>query len=96
LTTKYLLKKVLKGLLPNENLVRPKMGFEVPVGKWFRTNMQGFLREVLLSETATKRGLFKPGAVRHMVEQHTNGRQDFAHQLWSLLMLELWYRRFID
>src|SRR5688572_965267 len=96
LTTKYILKRVLKGLLPEENLVRPKMGFGVPVGKWFRTNMQGFLREVLLSETATKRGLFKPGAVRHMVEQHTDGRQDFAHQLWSLLMLELWYKRFID
>jgi len=96
LTTKYLLKKVLKGLLPNENLVRRKMGFGVPVGKWFRTDMQGFLREVLLSDTATKRGLFKPNAIRHMVEEHTDGRQDFAHQLWSLLMLELWYRRFID
>ena len=96
LTTKYLLKKVLKGLLPAENLVRPKMGFGVPVGKWFRNEMQGFLREVLLSESATGRGVFKPEAVRHMVEQHIEGRQDFAHQLWSLLMLELWYRRFID
>jgi asparagine synthase (glutamine-hydrolysing) len=96
LTTKYLLKKVLKGLLPAENLVRPKMGFGVPVGKWFRNEMQGFLCEVLLSESATRRGVFKPEAVRHMVEQHTEGRQDFAHQLWSLLMLELWYQRFID
>jgi asparagine synthase (glutamine-hydrolysing) len=96
LTTKYLLKKVLKGLLPAENLVRPKMGFGVPVGKWFRNEMQGFLREVLLSESATRRGVFKPEAIRHMVEQHTKGRQDFAHQLWSLLMLELWYQRFID
>ena len=96
LTTKYLLKKVLKGLLPAENLVRPKMGFGVPVGKWFRNEMQGFLREVLFSESATRRGVFKPEAVRRMVEQHTEGRQDFAHQLWSLLMLELWYQRFID
>jgi asparagine synthase (glutamine-hydrolysing) len=96
LTTKYLLKKVLKGLLPVENLNRPKMGFGVPVGQWFRNEMQGFLREVLLSETATKRGLFKPAAVKRMVEQHTEGRQDYAHQLWSLLMLELWYKRFID
>ena len=96
LTTKYLLKKVLKGLLPSENLTRRKMGFGVPVGRWFRNEMQGFLREVLLSDSATKRGLFKPKAVRHMVEEHTEGRQDFAHQLWSLLMLELWYKRFID
>ncbi len=96
LTTKYILKRVLKGLLPQENLVRPKMGFGVPVGHWFRNQMQAFVREVLLSESATKRNLFKPEAVRYMVDQHTEGRQDFAHQLWSLLMLELWYRRFID
>ena len=96
LTTKYLLKRVLKRLLPAENLDRPKMGFGVPIGHWLRNQMQDFLREVLLSESASKRGLFRPEAVRHMVEQHTDGRQDFAHQLWSLLMLELWYKRFID
>ncbi len=96
LTTKYLLKRVLKRLLPSENLDRPKMGFGVPVGHWFRHQMQGFLREVLLSEASLKRGLFKPEAVRHMVDEHTSGRQDFAHQLWTLLMLELWFKRFID
>jgi asparagine synthase (glutamine-hydrolysing) len=96
LTTKYLLKRVLKKLLPAENLGRRKMGFGVPVGHWFRQEMQGFLREVLLSESAMKRGLFKPSAVIQMVEQHTQGKHDFAHQLWSLLMLELWYQRFID
>ena len=96
LTTKYLLKRVLKGLLPADILSRPKMGFGVPVGKWFRNEMQGFVREVLLSDSTARRGLFKPEAVKHMVEEHVEGRQDFAHQLWSLLMLELWYRRFID
>ncbi|HKO62572.1 MAG TPA: asparagine synthase (glutamine-hydrolyzing) [Pyrinomonadaceae bacterium] len=96
LTTKYILKRVLKGLLPEENLVRPKMGFGVPVGHWFRNEMQGFLREVLLSEAASRRNLFKPETVRYMVQEHIEGRQDFAHQLWSLLMLELWYCRFID
>ncbi|HKQ50752.1 MAG TPA: asparagine synthase-related protein, partial [Pyrinomonadaceae bacterium] len=96
LTTKYLLKRVLKRLLPSENLERPKMGFGVPVGHWFRNQMQGFMREVLLSEAALKRGLFKPERVRHIVEEHTSGRQDFAHQLWTLLMLELWFKRFID
>lgn len=96
LTTKYLLKRVLKQLLPAENLERPKMGFGVPIGHWFRHEMQGFLREVLLSEKAAKRGYFKPEAVRRMIEQHTSNEQDFAHQLWTLLMLELWFQRFID
>ncbi len=96
MTTKYLLKKTLKKLLPSENLTRRKMGFGVPIGHWFRGQMQGFLRENLLSERAGRRGLFRPEAVRRMVELHTRGERDYTHQLWTLLMLELWFQRFID
>ena len=96
LTTKYLLKKVLRKLLPSENLNRRKMGFGVPIGHWFRGKMQPFLREVVLSEKALRRGLFKPEAVRQLVELHTRGERDYSHQLWTLLMLELWFNRFID
>ena len=96
LTTKYLLKRVLKKLLPVENLQRSKMGFGVPIGHWFRGQMQPFLREVLLSEKALGRGLFKPQKVHQLVDQHTRGERDYSHQLWSLLMLELWFREFID
>jgi asparagine synthase (glutamine-hydrolysing) len=96
LTTKYLLKKVLRKLLPSENLNRRKMGFGVPIGHWFRGKMQPFLREVILSDKALRRGLFKPDAVRQLVEQHTRGERDYSHQLWTLLMLELWFNRFID
>ena len=96
LTTKYILKKTLARLLPSENLTRGKMGFGVPIGHWFRGPMQGFLRENLLSERAGKRGLFRPEAVRRMVELHTRGERDYTHHLWTLLMLELWFQRFID
>ncbi|HEV8370374.1 MAG TPA: asparagine synthase (glutamine-hydrolyzing) [Pyrinomonadaceae bacterium] len=96
LTTKYLLKKVLRQLLPSENLDRRKMGFGVPIGHWFRGKMQPFLREVVLSDKALRRGLFKPEAVRQLVELHTRGERDYSHQLWTLLMLELWFNRFID
>jgi asparagine synthase (glutamine-hydrolysing) len=96
LTTKYLLKRVLRQLLPAENLKRGKMGFGVPIGYWLRAEMQPFLRETLLSEKSMKRGLFKPEAVKHLVEEHTRGARDYAHQLWTLLMLELWFARFID
>jgi asparagine synthase (glutamine-hydrolysing) len=96
LTSKYLLKKVLRKLLPSENLNRRKMGFGVPVGHWFRGKMQPFLREVLLSEKALRRGLFKPEAVRQLIELHTRGERDYSQQLWTLLMLELWFNRFID
>jgi asparagine synthase (glutamine-hydrolysing) len=96
LTSKYLLKKVLRKLLPNENLNRRKMGFGVPIGHWFRGKMQPFLREVLLSDKATRRGLFKPETVRQLIDLHTTGERDYSHQLWTLLMLELWFNRFID
>jgi asparagine synthase (glutamine-hydrolysing) len=96
LTTKYILKKTLTKLLPAENLKRAKMGFGVPVGHWFRAEMQGFLRENLLSERSARRGLFRPEAVRRLVELHTRGERDYTHQLWTLLMLELWFQRFID
>src|SRR5258705_582578 len=96
LTSKYLLKQVLRQLLPTENLQRRKMGFGVPIGHWFRGRMQPFLREVLLSEKATRRGLFKTETVKQLIEQHTSGRRDYSHQLWTLLMLELWFNRFID
>jgi asparagine synthase (glutamine-hydrolysing) len=96
LTGKYLLKKVLRKLLPSENLTRRKMGFGVPIGHWFRGKMQPFLREVILSEKALGRGLFRPEAVKLLVDQHTRAEKDYSHQLWTLLMLELWFNRFID
>src|SRR5213593_873463 len=96
LTTKYLLKRVLKKLVPEENLTRSKMGFGVPIGHWFRGTMQPFLRQTILSEKALGRGLFKPEAVRAIIDQHVAHKQDHSHRLWSLLMLELWFERFID
>jgi len=96
LTTKYLLKRVLKKLVPVENLERQKMGFGVPIGHWFRGQMQPFLREVLLSEKALGRGLFKPQTVNQLVDLHIRGERDYSHQLWALLMLELWFQQFID
>ena len=96
LTTKYLLKRVLKKLVPAENLNRSKMGFGVPIGHWFRGAMQPFLRETLLSEKALARGLFQPERVRQLIDSHVSVKADHSHRLWTLLMLELWFERFID
>ena len=95
-TTKYLLKNALKGLLPPENLTRSKMGFGVPIGRWFRGELKSFLAETILSDRALGRGYFKRESVNHLVEEHTDGRRDYAHQLWTLLMLEMWHQEFID
>ncbi len=94
--TKYLLKKVASKIVPPEVLYRKKMGFGVPLTHWFRGEMKDFLRENLLSEKFSKRGIFKPEAIKKLVEEHINAERDHTFQIWTLLMLELWFQRFID
>jgi len=94
--TKSLLKKVAERLVPREVIYRRKMGFGVPVGKWFRGEMKSFVSDILLSETALSRGIIRPDALRRYVKEHISGERDHQFQLWTLLMLELWFRRFID
>ena len=96
LETKSLLKKVAERLVPKDVIYRKKMGFGVPVGKWFRGEMKDFVRGVLLSEKSLKRGIVRPEIVERYVSEHTNGERDHAFQIWTLLMLELWFQRFID
>lgn len=91
---KRILKRMAKGLVPAENLYRKKMGFGVPIGKWFRNELKELLCDTLLSDASFKRGYFNPAAVRGMVEGHIAGKKDYAFQLWALLMLELWHRKF--
>jgi asparagine synthase (glutamine-hydrolysing) len=95
-TLKYIFKRAVKALLPEATLVRRKQGFGVPIGRWLRQEMRGCLHEVLLSDRAARRGLFKPDAVKRLVALHLDGREDLSHQLWTLLMLELWFRAFVD
>jgi asparagine synthase (glutamine-hydrolysing) len=96
ISPKSLLKKVAARLVPRDVVYRRKMGFGVPVGHWFRGEMKDFVREVLLSEKAQNRGMVKPEVLTRYVDEHTSGRFDHAFQIWTLLMLELWFRRFID
>jgi asparagine synthase (glutamine-hydrolysing) len=94
--TKSLLKKVASRLVPKEVIYRRKVGFGVPVGNWFRGEMKEFVRGVLLSEKSLTRGIIKPEMLRKYVDEHTNSEKDYAYQIWTLLMLELWFQRFID
>lgn len=94
--TKSLLKKVAARLVPHEVIYRRKMGFGVPIGKWFRGEMKDFVRDTLLSPTALQRGIVRPGVIEKHVNEHINGDRDHSGQIWTLLMLELWFQRFID
>ena len=95
-TSKYILKKAVADLVPADNMHRPKQGFAVPVGPWFRGELKEFLADHVLGSRFRERGLFKPAAVQRLFDDHQRGAGDYAHHLWTLLMLELWFREFID
>jgi len=96
LTTKYILKKTFKGFLPSEIINRPKQGFGIPVGKWFRNDWKNYFREVVLSERALNRGYFRRESLERIFGEHISGYRDHGYRLWALLMLELWHRIYID
>lgn len=93
---KYLLKNIIKDFVPHENINRPKMGFGMPIGRWFRVELKELLIDTLLSERSLNREYFNADFIKMMVKQHLEKKVDYGQQLWALLMLELWHRRFID
>ena len=93
---KRILKRALRGHLPDAVVSRPKQGFGVPVAAWFRGPLSGMLRDTLLDSRAERRGLFEPEFVRRAVDDHVGGRRDWSSRLWALLLLELWFREFVD
>jgi len=92
---KSLFKSAMEPYLPRELLYRPKMGFGVPIDMWLRTDMRDFAYDTLLGTTARQRGLFDPGYVRQLLDGHMNG-ENRAYWIWALLMLEMWFRMWID
>ncbi|GAC1469777.1 MAG: asparagine synthase (glutamine-hydrolyzing) [Isosphaeraceae bacterium] len=94
--SKVVLKEAFADLIPPPILTRPKMGFGVPIDRWFRGPLKDELRAVLLDPVALNRGLFRPEAVATMINEHVERKHDHAYRLWGLLMLELWFRHHID
>lgn len=90
---KHILLKALGDRLPPALLNRSKMGFGVPLSLWFRSILRTFLWDHLNSGSFMSRGIVSPQFVRQMLEEHDSGRRDNSHWLWSLLMLELWFRQ---
>src|SRR3989454_4215868 len=94
-TTKYLLKRAMRGILPDAIIDRPKHGFAVPLARWFRGDLSEFARDLLLSDTCRQRGFFNTKYIETLFRQHDRGR-DLDLQLWTILSFELWCRRFLD
>ncbi|MCK0510735.1 XrtA/PEP-CTERM system amidotransferase [Aromatoleum buckelii] len=89
---KYLFKKAMEPLLPNDVLYRPKMGFSVPLSRWFRGPLRERVRQTVLGETLAATGIFNPDYLRHLVDAHQSGARDYSSPLWSLMMFEAFVR----
>jgi asparagine synthase (glutamine-hydrolysing) len=96
LVQKYAVKKAMQGILPERVLRRKKMGFGVPIDRWLREDLRALAYDVLLDPRSVQRGYFRPNVVRAYLDEHVQGIRHHHAQLWSLLMLELWHRMFID
>lgn len=93
---KLILKSAVKDLLPKEILNRTKTGFGIPIAKWFRSDLAPLLKETLLDKISARRGLFEKRLLQKMVSEHIEGRRNWSNRLWAFLILELWFREFID
>ena len=72
------------------------MGFGVPIKKWFREDLKDYLADHLLSQKARQRGMINSSVVETMIQQHVSGEAEHHYQLWTLLMMELWFDMWID
>jgi len=91
--TKVILRRAFADLLPPEILRRSKMGFGVPLQKWFAEDLRDFLHDLLLAPDACLRQYLNQDYVRELCQVHMAGRADHSHRLWTLLTFEVWLRQ---
>ena len=94
--TKFILKAAFRDFLPDTIFKRRKMGFGVPVSRWFRNELKDYIYEILLDRRTLNRGYFRREGVERLLNDHVALRYDHSAKIWALLFLEMWFRVFID
>ena len=93
-SSKYLFKKAMGEILPEEVINRPKQGFSIPVKNWFKEDLKDLLLEVLSEGEINKKGLFDYGYIRQLIEEHLKARENHSHILWALMIFNLWQNKY--
>jgi asparagine synthase (glutamine-hydrolysing) len=94
---KYILRKLAERVgVPREAIYRPKQGFAMPLVHWIRNELKDLIMTVLLEPRTLQRGYFNPESVRRLLDEHFRGRRDYSHEIWRLLIFELWHRNFLE
>ena len=93
--TKYILKAALRDLLPAEIIHRPKVGFHVPVTRWFEEVLSPFADETLFDPRLTALEIWDPAEVRRLLDRQRRGEGNYGMRIWALVNFALWYRHWI-
>jgi asparagine synthase (glutamine-hydrolysing) len=94
--TKWILREAMKGILPPSILEGRKMGFNPPAPQWVSGELRPLISDLLSARSQERRGIFRPQTVSALLQDHFDGKRDHAIKIWGLLMLELWFRMYID
>jgi asparagine synthase (glutamine-hydrolysing) len=95
MTTKWILKKAMERLLPHQNIYRSKEGFSIPIKHWLRNELKELMFHYLSEARIQNAGLFNYSSIRHKIHRHMDGRENYSHQLWALLVFEIWREQFL-
>lgn len=95
-TTKYILKRAARDLLPSQIIDRPKKGFGIPVAEWLKGRLNPLLHDLLSNSRLKNQGIFEPAAVTKLIRDHENGVANNYKQLWTLLVFQIWTDNFLS
>jgi asparagine synthase (glutamine-hydrolysing) len=96
MTSKYLLRKAIKDLLPKEITERPKHGFEVPLDDWMRGELKDYVRDYLNEKRIKKEGFFEWESVKRILDLHSANKFNYGHQIWMLLTFGIWHEQYFN
>jgi asparagine synthase (glutamine-hydrolysing) len=95
MTTKWILKKTMERLLPEKNIYRRKEGFSIPIKHWLRNELKDLMMSYLDEQRIRREGLFNFEPIKHMIDRHLAGKENYSHQLWALLVFEIWREQYL-
>jgi asparagine synthase (glutamine-hydrolysing) len=94
--TKVILRKAMRGRLPEAVLSKPKQGFSIPLKHWLRGPLRPLMTDLLSADSIRSRGYFGCQTVSRWVMEHLEQRVNHSHRLWALMVFELWHRQVVD
>ena len=95
---KFIIKKSMTGILPEEVLYRKKMGYgySIPINEWCKTEWKEYIRDMILNGSLSKTGIFNMDSINKIWDEYISGKKNHFQLIWSLLIFEVWYRLYID